>query len=179
MAPVIWRQSICDFGCQELRRNIDDRNAKDRREHQKRLRNCGGAREEHQKSLDSAVARSRVTNQAQVQLSELESKALTSRTTSDKFLQIFMEAAQQRSLPISQARMITPAAAPANKSHPKALNILIISAASGIMIAFGIAVLREASNRVFRTSAQVEGKLHVRCLAIMPLFGAHRSHRRC
>jgi polysaccharide biosynthesis transport protein len=123
-----------------------------------------------QKSLDSAVAQSRITNQAQVQLRELESKAQTSRAMYDNFLQRYLEAVQQQSFPVSEARLITPATPPATRSHPKTLTVLAVSVAGGVMIAFGAAVLREASNRVFRTGAQVEDVLHVSCLAMLPVL---------
>jgi succinoglycan biosynthesis transport protein ExoP len=122
------------------------------------------------KSLDNAVTQSHVTNQAEVQLRELESKAQTSRSMSDNFLQRYMDAVQQQSYPVSEARLITPATPPRSKSHPKTLTVLALSMASSIMIAFGIAVFREASNRMFRTGAQVENVLHVRCLAILPFL---------
>jgi polysaccharide biosynthesis transport protein len=121
-------------------------------------------------SLDNAVAESRVTNNAQVQLRELESKAQTSRTMYDNFLQRYMEAVQQQSFPISDARLISPATLPQDKSHPQPLSVLSLSAVVGIMIAFGAAVLREASNRVFRTGAQVEEILHVSCIAMLPVL---------
>jgi succinoglycan biosynthesis transport protein ExoP len=132
-----------------------------------------------QKSLDRAIAQSRITNQAQVQLRDFESKAQTSRTMYDNFLQRYLEAVQQQSFALSEARLITPATPPTNKSHPKTLTVLPVSAASGTMVAFGIAVLREASNRVFRTGAQVEGALHLSCLAMLPVFGRHGSCHRC
>ena len=93
-------------------------------------------------SLDNAVTQSRFTNQAQVQLLELESNAHTSRSMYDNFLQRYMEAVQQQSFPISEARLITPATPPRSRSHPKTLTVLVLSAAGGIMIAFGAAVLR-------------------------------------
>lgn len=123
-----------------------------------------------QKSLDSAVAQSRITNQAQVQLRELESKAQASRTLYDNFLQRYLESVQQQSFPISEARLITPATPPPNKSHPMTLTVLMVSVAGGIMIAFGAAVLREASSRVFRTGAQVEDILRINCLAVLPIL---------
>ena len=123
-------------------------------------------------SLDKAIAESRITNQAQVQLRDLESKAQTSRTMYDNFLQRYMEAVQQQSFPISEARLISPASAPRERSHPKPLTVLVGSLAGGIMIALGAAVLREASNRIFRTGAQVQDILHVNCLAMLPVVKA-------
>jgi len=70
------------------------------------------------KSLDSAVADSRLTNQAQVQLTELESNAGTAKAMYENFLQRYMEAIQEQSFPISEARLITPAAPPSGRSQP-------------------------------------------------------------
>jgi succinoglycan biosynthesis transport protein ExoP len=87
----------------------------------------------------------------------------------ENFLQRYMEAIQEQSFPISEARLITPAAAPSSRSHPSTLIVLAVTGAGGLMLAFGIAALREASDRVFRTGAQVETALHVNCLAMLPI----------
>ena len=42
----------------------------------------------------------------------------------------------------------------------------------GLALSCGAAFLRDAVDRVFRSIRQVEGNLHVRCLAILPLLGA-------
>jgi succinoglycan biosynthesis transport protein ExoP len=154
----------------EIRRNIADEMQKIAESYKSDYEIALTRETSIQKSLDTAVAQSRVTNQAQVQLRELESKAQTSRTMYDNFLQRYLEAVQQQSFPISEARLITLATPPPNRSHPNPLTVLALSAAGGIMIAFGAAVLREASNRVFRTGAQVEDVLRVRCLAMLPVL---------
>ena len=118
----------------------------------------------------ATVADSRITNQAQVQLTELESNASTSRAMYENFLQRYMEAIQEQSFPISEARLISPAAPPATRSHPKTLIVLAVSFAGGLMLAFGAAALREASDRVFRTGAQVEKALGVTCIAMLPVL---------
>ena len=123
-----------------------------------------------QQRLGSDVAQSRITNQAKVQLNELESKVQTSRTMYDNFLQRYLDAVQQQSFPVSEARLITPATPPRSKSHPKILIVLLVSASGGIIVAFGAALLREASDHVFRTGDQVEEVLHVSCLAVLPVL---------
>jgi polysaccharide biosynthesis transport protein len=80
------------------------------------------------------------------------------------------EAVQQQSFPISEARLITPAAPPSTRSHPNTLIVLAVTAAGGMMFAFGVAVLREASDRVFPTGAKIEDVLHVNCIATLPLL---------
>ena len=50
-------------------------------------------------SLSNAVSQSQITNQAQIQLQELESNAQTSRSLHDNFLQRYMEAVRTTILP--------------------------------------------------------------------------------
>jgi succinoglycan biosynthesis transport protein ExoP len=154
----------------ELRRNIADEMGKIAESYKNDYEISLTRETSIQKSLDSAVADSRITNQAQVQLRELESNSHTARTMYENFLQRYMEAVQQQSFPISEARLITPAVPPSTRSHPNTLLVLAVTAAGGMMFAFGGAVLREASDRVFRTGAKIEDVLHVNCIATLPLL---------
>jgi succinoglycan biosynthesis transport protein ExoP len=86
-----------------------------------------------------------------------------------------MEAIQQQSFPITEARVISPAAPPEHKSSPLTLTVLGIAAAIGLVLSFAMAMLRDAVDRVFRTVRQVETNLHVRCLAVLPLLVASES----
>jgi polysaccharide biosynthesis transport protein len=154
----------------ELRRNISDEMKKIAETYKSDYEISLARETSIQKSLASAVADTRITNQAQVKLHELESNARTARTMYENFLQRYIEAVQQQSFPISEARLITPAAPPSTRSHPNALLVLAVSAVGGMMVAFGAAALREASDRTFRTGAQVEDVLHVNCIAMLPLL---------
>jgi succinoglycan biosynthesis transport protein ExoP len=154
----------------ELRRNIADEMGKIAESYKSDYEMSLTRETSIQKSLDSAVADSRITNQAQVKRRELESNAHAARTMYENFLQRYMEAVQQQSFPISEARLITPAAPPSTRSHPNTLIVLAVTAAGGMMVAFGAAALREASDRVFRTGAQVADVLHVKCIAMLPLL---------
>lgn len=121
-----------------------------------------------QKELAQAVSQSQTTNQAQVTLRELESNAQTYRALYDNFLQRYMESVQQQSFPITEARVVTPASRPLEKSHPKTLIILAVSCIGGLMLGLGAARLRDLSDRVFRSSSQVEASLQTECLAVLP-----------
>jgi len=121
-------------------------------------------------SLGSAVSQTQVTNQAQVQLRELESAAQTSKALHDNFLQRYMEGVQQQSFPITEARLVGTADAPLSKSYPKTSLVLLIAVVGGAMLSFGIGALREVFDRVFRSSEQVEEELQVHCLALLPLI---------
>jgi polysaccharide biosynthesis transport protein len=120
------------------------------------------------KELAQAVSQSQATNEAQVTLRELESNAQTYRALYDNFLQRYMESVQQQSFPITEARVVTAASRPLARSHPKAFLILAFSGIGGLMMGLGIARLRDLSDRVFRSSSQVEASLHVECLAVLP-----------
>ena len=123
-----------------------------------------------ERNLQSLVANSQVINRDRLGLRDLESTAQVYHTLYDNFLQRYMEAIQQQSFPITEARVISPAAPPQHKSGPLTFVVLGIAGAFGLVLSFGAAVLREAFDRVFRTTRQVETNLRVRCLAVLPLL---------
>ncbi|PJG55624.1 exopolysaccharide biosynthesis protein [Bradyrhizobium forestalis] len=122
-------------------------------------------------SLANAVSESQLTNHAQIQLRELESNAQSYQAMYDNFLQRYMESVQQQSFPITEARVISAATTPLVKSYPKSLIILAASLLGGMMLAFGAAMARELTDKVFRTTGQVEEQLGANCIAILPALG--------
>jgi succinoglycan biosynthesis transport protein ExoP len=122
-----------------------------------------------QRELSQSVAQSQLTDAKSVTLRELQSTAQTYKTIYDNFLQRYMEAVQQQSFPISEARLISAAARPLGKSHPRTLLILAITGMGGVIVGFGIGLARDLLDRVFRSSEQVEGLLQTDCIAIVPL----------
>jgi succinoglycan biosynthesis transport protein ExoP len=123
-------------------------------------------------SLADIVSQSQTTNQAQIALRELEGTAQTYRALHDNFLQRYMESVQQQSFPITEARLISSAAVPTQKSHPKVLLVLAGAIVGGMVLGLGAAMLRDFSDGVFRTGSQVERTLYVDCLAIVPALKA-------
>ena len=121
-----------------------------------------------ERNLQNLVANSQVINRDRLGLRDLESTAQVYHTLYDSFLQRYMEAIQQQSFPITEARLISAAAPPERKSGPKTFVILAIAGAVGFALSFGLALMREAVDRVFRGSRQVETELHTRCLAVLP-----------
>ncbi|MGJ4952562.1 polysaccharide biosynthesis tyrosine autokinase [Bradyrhizobium sp. HKCCYLS20291] len=121
-----------------------------------------------EKQVDQAVSASRVTNEAQVSLRDLESKSQSYRALHDNFLQRYMESVQQQSFPITEARVITQAARPLKPSAPRLGIVLSIAGAAGLLFGFGLGRLRDMSDRVFRTTDEVETQLQAHCLAILP-----------
>ena len=122
-----------------------------------------------QKSLNQIVSESQTTNEAQITLHNLESSAQTYRALYDNFLQRYMESVQQQTFPISETRLITPATRPFSKSAPRSHLILALASLAGMLIGVSIGVLREISDRVFRTPAQITDRLQADCIALVPL----------
>ena len=123
-----------------------------------------------QKELSQAISVSQETGQAQIALHELESNSQTYRALYDNFLQRYMESVQQQSFPITEARVISAATRPLQKSSPNSRKVLAISGLAALILGFGIAKLRELSDRVFRTSGQIESLLQTGCIALVPLL---------
>jgi len=123
-------------------------------------------------SLNNVVSESQLTNQAQVQLRELESNAQSYQAMYDNFLQRYMESVQQQSFPITEARVISAATTPLLKSYPKTLIILPATLFAGLLLGFGVAMAREMTDKVFRTTGQVEQELDANCIAILPALSS-------
>jgi succinoglycan biosynthesis transport protein ExoP len=121
-----------------------------------------------QQSLADAVAANQTTNQAQISLKDLDSKAQTFRAIHDNFVQRYMESLQQQSFPYTEARVITHAVPPWKKSQPNSIMVMALASAGGLVLAFGVALLIDVSERGFRTTEQVESELHTSCLAVVP-----------
>jgi len=159
----------------EIKKNIVDE-LKRIRESYKSDYDIAMTREEAIKSsLANVVSESQLTNQAQVQLRELESNAQSYQAMYDNFLQRYMESVQQQSFPITEARVISAATTPLKKTYPKTLIVLAAALFGGILLSFGVAIARELSDRVFRTTGQIEDVLGANCIAILPALGAAAS----
>jgi len=123
-----------------------------------------------QKSLNQIVSESQTTDTAQITLHNLESSAQTYRALYDNFLQRYMESVQQQSFPVTDARVITQATRPLYKSTPKTPLIMGLAGIVGMMLGIALGVLREISDRVFRTTEQVSAQLDVECISVVPLI---------
>jgi polysaccharide biosynthesis transport protein len=124
-----------------------------------------------EKQLALAVSDSHSAGQAQGALKELESKARAYHSLYDNLLQRYTELTQQESLPTTDARFITRASPPRDKTSPKSRLILAGVLFAGLALGFGVGYLREMLDSVFRTTKQVVAALHTNCLAVIPLVG--------
>jgi succinoglycan biosynthesis transport protein ExoP len=123
-----------------------------------------------QKELAKSVSQSQQTDVKSVSLRELQSTAQTYKSLYDNFLQRYMESVQQQSFPITEARLISSASRPSEKSSPKTLLVLAVASFGGIILGLAIGVLRDSTDRVFRTSEQIESLLQMDCIGLVPLL---------
>jgi polysaccharide biosynthesis transport protein len=152
----------------EIRRNIVDELNRIAQSYKSDYEIAKAREDSVSKTLGEIVSQSQTTNQAQIALHELESTAQTYRALHDNFLQRYMESVQQQSFPITEARVITEATPPQHPSNPRTRLILAAGAAGGLVLGFGMGLLREMSDRVFRTADQVEHTLQTDCIAVVP-----------
>ena len=122
-----------------------------------------------QQSLAESVSQNQVTNQSQIALKDLDSKAQTFRAIHDNFVQRYMESIQQQSFPYTEARVIS-SAARGIKAQPNSMLVMTLASASGLLLAFGVAILIDLSEGGFRTSERVENELGTSCVAVVPLY---------
>jgi polysaccharide biosynthesis transport protein len=127
-----------------------------------------------QKDYAQAVASSQATSQSQIKLRELEGAARTNRALYDSFLARNIEQVQQQSMRIGDARLISPASPPLRPSNKKFIPVLL-GAVAGAVLGAAIAMLRDMSDRVFRSGQQVEKLLRTRCLGLAPSFATNRA----
>jgi succinoglycan biosynthesis transport protein ExoP len=130
-----------------------------------------------EKGLTDEFQRSGQARQAQVKLRELEGIAQSTRALYDNFVQRQMQAAQNQTLPITDARVITNAAPPDRHSHPKVPLVLAFGLAAGLGAGIGIGFVRELLNRSIRNKRQLEKASGVPCLGLLPTIktGAIRA----
>jgi len=122
-----------------------------------------------ERSLDQLIARTQTAEQAEVTLHSLESNAQTNRALYDNFLQRYMHSVQQQSAPVIESRLITHARPPTEKSWPRSILIMALALLGGSIFGAVLAMLRDASDRVFRTTLQISEHLQSDCLAVIPL----------
>jgi succinoglycan biosynthesis transport protein ExoP len=161
----------------ELRRNVSDEMAKIAESYKSNYEIAKARQTSLETSLNMSVSSTNLTNQALVQLRELESSAQSYKSMYDNFLQMYMQSVQQQSFPITEARIISAASVPPERSSPKPAVVLTASILGSLLIGLGAAALREGLDKVFRTSRQVEDRLKVNCLAMVPIVRSDTSKK--
>lgn len=133
--------------------------------------------QEIEKQLAQAIAQSRNTDAAEISIRELETSAKGYRALYDSFLQRYMGAIQQGSFATMKARVISPAAPPKKKTKPKSILLLALGLFGGIGLGVALGLLRELKDRSFRTTSQIEDRLRLPCLSVVPLLRSREVKR--
>jgi succinoglycan biosynthesis transport protein ExoP len=120
------------------------------------------------RTVDQFTARSGDIAQARVKLRELERDAQADQNLYESFLDRYKSALQQQSFPITDARVLTAASAPRDKSSPKTVLTLILGAVAGLAIGMTLAIGRELMDSSFRSPGQLEQVLNLACLGVLP-----------
>jgi succinoglycan biosynthesis transport protein ExoP len=156
----------------ELRKSITDELRRIAETYKSDLEIARAREESAQKRLAETIAQSNDTSQAQIELRDLDSNAQSTRALADNFLQLYMVSIQQQSLPTTEARLVTQAAAPLKNSKPKMWLVALIGLLGGGLLAFAVGFLRDVLDRVFRTRRQAESILGVNCIAVVQRIGS-------
>lgn len=121
-----------------------------------------------QQSLTSLAAKSAETNEAMVQLREMQREAESFKTLYSTFLQRLQQVQERQSFPGSEARIITPASPPSGPSYPKRFLSMTLCLFFGALAGIAIGTLRERQDRSFRTASDVRDGLHIDLIGILP-----------
>ncbi|MEJ1157532.1 polysaccharide biosynthesis tyrosine autokinase [Prosthecomicrobium sp. N25] len=128
-------------------------------------------------SLKTAVSGNVADSAQMVRLGELERDAQTYQNLYQTYLARFQDAMQQQSFPVTEARIITPAAAPSLRSWPKTNLIVLASLMVGLGFGTGIGLLRELRDQGFRNGDQVRDILGLSFLGNLPLVPKTKAAR--
>src|SRR5262249_34483472 len=109
-----------------------------------------------------------LAGQRRVVLRDLESSAQTYRALHEQLLQRIAEYTQEQSFPATEARVVSPASAPLEKSEPRTLRILGVASLLGLVGGLGAAFAREYFDESLRSSRQVQKEIGIDCLGLLP-----------
>ena len=119
-----------------------------------------------QDQLDTLEDKTSLTNDASVQLAELERQSAAEKTLYESFLGRSKEIAQM-SFPQSDARVISAAEVPLAPSKPNKMMVLVLSLIVGTGLGVGLMLLLEMLDAGFRTTQQVETGLDLPVLGLL------------
>jgi succinoglycan biosynthesis transport protein ExoP len=119
-------------------------------------------------TLGGAVETDALAGEARVELRALEQRAETVSALYESVLVQSERAAQQRTLPVSDLRVLSYAEVPLSPSSPSTTRTLGLALVLGMMGAMAHAALREWNDRNLRTGADVTARLGQRFLGYLP-----------
>jgi polysaccharide biosynthesis transport protein len=127
-------------------------------------------------SLDRAKRERSITDQARVQLRELEREADASRTIYESFLVRAREIGEQKSVDPTNARVISPAIAPNDPKGLRTSLLLPLALFAGLALGTLLALAREHLDPIVRTGRQIENAVRLPVLAELPIVSSRTAH---
>jgi len=109
-----------------------------------------------------------LSSQRRVVLKGLESSTQTYRALHETLLKRVIEFTQQQSFPATEARVVSEASPPLEKSDPKPLIVLGVASLLGLVGGIGAAFAREYLDNSLRSPGQVEKEIGIDCLGVLP-----------
>jgi len=121
------------------------------------------------------------SNQAQVQLTELQQRSSALQLLYNTFLSRYEESVQRQSFPIPGVRVITDPELPREPSGPRTLFVLAGAMIFGAFLGVGAGAVNELRERSFRIGSQIVNELGLRFIGYLPRLtsiGPRRSKAR-
>lgn len=127
---------------------------------------------------ESSLQSSFNTNKSQIQdisrkefkLRELQREVDSNRALYDTFMTRLKETAATSDLDSANARVVDPAVVPSEPLKPKKALIVAIAALLAGFVGVGLTLLLDALNNTFKSTEQVESRLNIPVLGILPLI---------
>lgn len=117
-------------------------------------------------------------NKAQIQqisakefrLRELQREVEANRALYDTFMTRLKETSATADLDTANARIVDPAVVPSEPVKPKKTLIVLIAGLLALFAGVGLTLLLDALNNTFKSTEEIEGKLNIPVLGILPLL---------
>jgi succinoglycan biosynthesis transport protein ExoP len=122
-----------------------------------------------QSSFNSNKAQIQTISRKEFKLRELQREVDANRALYDTFMTRLKETAATSNLDSTNARVVDAAVVPAEPVKPKKSLIVAIAALLAGFIGVGLTLLLDALNNTFKSTEQVEARLNIPVLGILPL----------
>lgn len=130
-----------------------------------------------QENLDALSETARAQSQSMVKLRQLQREAEATRVLYEALLSRSKETTAQADLQTADARIISHAQPPNEKSSPRTTLALGVAAMLGLGAGVGLAFVLEGVNNTFRTAKEFEAATGVAVLANVPKTGPRQTRR--
>jgi succinoglycan biosynthesis transport protein ExoP len=104
----------------------------------------------------------------ELELKKLQGTAQNYRTLYENFLQHSAVSIQEVSFPVRAAQISERASAPPERSWPKTNIVLALASLGGLGLGVAAGLLRDFSDRTYRTGAQFEAATQLKCIGLIP-----------